>query len=88
MSKRTVDETVHSFLKLALLHEKGGIMIEPGTVLLSDNFKWLEYMFDKYSLTFQTNGCEPENSHFFIHRSNNNYRNLIIAAVPGSSFFK
>lgn len=59
MSKRTVDETVHVFLKLALIIEKGGIMIQPGTILLSDDFQWIEYMFDKYSQNFSTNGCQP-----------------------------
>lgn len=41
MNKRRVDETVHSFLKLALLLQNGGLLISPGTILLENNFRWV-----------------------------------------------
>ena len=37
-----VDEEIHNMLKVALLLENGGVMVEANdTVILGDNFNWL-----------------------------------------------
>ena len=46
MQESKVDETVHNTLKLALLMENGGIMINQfDTMILGSSFSWIEEMF-------------------------------------------
>jgi hypothetical protein len=50
MQNSLVDEPVHNILKLALLMENGGILINQfDTVLLGDSFDWVEQLFDSPS---------------------------------------
>jgi hypothetical protein len=45
--KSKVDEPVHNMLKVALLMEHGGLLVnQADVVFLGDDFKWIEDMFE------------------------------------------
>lgn len=48
MQNSKVDQTIHSVLKLALLMEHGGILVNQFDIgFLGDDFRWVEDMFDR-----------------------------------------
>ena len=66
MQNSKVDESVHNLLKLSLLMENGGIMINQyDTMLLGNSFEWVENMFDS-SLDQKNYVCKPEKSFLFM----------------------
>ena len=48
MSIAQIDERIHTILKIALLHDNGGILMNWGSYFIRQDFNWLEQMFDKY----------------------------------------
>lgn len=47
MQNSKVDQPIHPLLKLALLMENGGILINQfDLIILGNDFEWLENMFD------------------------------------------
>ncbi len=95
MQNSKVDEGVHNLLKLALLMENGGILINQiDIMLLGDGFGWLHDMFESQDKHYQeTYVCEPKSSFVFMSRSSREsidvrYYDNFVAAVPHSRLLK
>ena len=89
-----IDEPVHNMLKLALLHENGGILAAPYNIFVSDNLKFIEGMFDPVedNIPFKYN-CQQNEAFLYIpHKSDSKLNQLfvtsLIAAVPQSPILK
>ena len=48
MQNSLIDEGVHTLLKLTLLYENGGVMLEWGNFFLTENLSFLEEMLNIY----------------------------------------
>lgn len=54
MQNSKVDQTIHNVLKLSLLMENGGIIInQVDTIFLGEGFNWIEEMFNGNSSDYQ-----------------------------------
>jgi len=71
MQNSKVDERIHNILKLALLMENGGMLINQiDIVLLGDDFDWVHELFEYEGQDFEEKFvCNPKRSFVFMSRS-------------------
>lgn len=90
MQNRKVDQSVHSVLKMALLLEQGGLLLNrPDVFFLGNDLQWLENMFESNDKTYPSYECQPSKSFLYISDSGTKYNPSntasLLAAVPNSA---
>ena len=94
MQNSHIDEGVHTLLKLTLLYENGGVMLEWGNLFLTENFSFLEEMLNIYEGGSKgQKKCNNKDAFLFMpERDDSRYgkklSSSLIAAVPGSLLLK
>lgn len=92
MQKSKVDEPIHALLKMALLIENGGvIMNQLDYGVAGSSFDWIERMFNYKGKDYEIfYGCKPSKSYVYMLAEpgsgilQKRYSDSFMAAVPGS----
>ena len=62
-----IDEPVHNMLKLAILYENGGILATSNCIFLSENFRFIEGMFEPVEGDFPFKyNCQQSDAYLYI----------------------
>ena len=94
MQNCLINEGVHTLLKLALLYENGGVMLEWGNLFLTEGFEFLEEMFNIYEGGSKGEKiCDNKDAFLFMperddSRFGKKLSSSLIAAAPGSVLLK
>ena len=81
-------------LKLALLYENGGILAAPNNIFVSNNFQFIEGMFDPVGDNFPFKySCHYSEAFLYIPHKNDNkfglsFATSLMAAIPQSAMIK
>lgn len=95
MQRSKVDQSVHPLLKLALLIENGGIMVnQPDTAIFGSSLDWLQEMFFAgISANHYRFRCHPMKSFVFLLEDpisdiKKLYSDAFVGSVPRSHFLE